>query len=87
MLPLHETLVEVHREYEKASRAAKDMVDLYIKVTTASEILNAQCITSQAENQQLSEQLRQIEEQLQKTKEELLRLASTSGSLGSDQGL
>ena len=29
MLPLHEALVEVHRKYEKASRATKDMVDLY----------------------------------------------------------
>ena len=50
MPPLHEALVEVHREYEKASRAAKDMADLYKKATIASEILNAQCTNKQAEN-------------------------------------
>ena len=73
MPPLHEALVEVHREYEKASRAAKDMADLYKKATAASEILNAQCINKQAENQQLSKRLRQTEEQLQKTNKELLQ--------------
>ena len=51
MPPLHEALVEVHREYEKASRAAKDMADLYKKATATSEILNAQCTNKQAKNQ------------------------------------
>ena len=50
MPPLHEALVEVHREYEKASRAAKDMADLYKKATASWEILNAQCTSKQAEN-------------------------------------
>ena len=50
MPPLHEALVEVHKEYAKASRAAKDMVDMYNKATTAAEILNAQCTASQAKN-------------------------------------
>ena len=43
MPPLHEALVEVHREYEKASRATKDMAELYKKVTMTAEVLNAQC--------------------------------------------
>ena len=64
MPPLHEALVEVHREYEKASRAAKDMADLYKKSSVASEVLNAQCTNMKAENQHLTEQLRQAEEQL-----------------------
>ena len=68
MLPLHEALVEVHREYEKA----KDMADLYKKETSVSEVLNAQCTNMQAENQQLTEQLQQAEEQLHKRREEML---------------
>ena len=28
MPPLHEALIELHREYEKRSRATKDMADL-----------------------------------------------------------
>ena len=51
MPPLHEALVEVHREYEKATRAAKDMVDLYEKAIAAVDVLNAQCTNMQAENQ------------------------------------
>ena len=39
--PLHEALVEVHREYEKASRAAKDMAELYKRATTPADVLNA----------------------------------------------
>ena len=31
MPPLHEALVEVHREYEKAGRSARDMAYIYIK--------------------------------------------------------
>ena len=54
MPPLHEALVEVHKEYAKASRAAKDMADIYKKATAAAEILNAQCTASQAENRRLS---------------------------------
>ena len=37
MPPLHEPLVEVHKEYAKASRAAKDMADMYKKATTAQK--------------------------------------------------
>ena len=64
MPPLHEALVDVHKEYEKASRAAKDMADLYKNALAAPEILNAQCTSMQAEKQQITEQLRQTEEQL-----------------------
>ena len=51
MPPLHEALVEVHREYEKASRAAKNMAEMYKKATTATEVLNAQCTQKEEENQ------------------------------------
>ena len=37
MPQLHEAMVEVHREYEKASRAAKVMADLYKKATATSK--------------------------------------------------
>ena len=86
MPPLHEALVEVHREYEKASRAAKDMADLYKKSSVVSEVLNAQCTNMKAENQQLTEQLLQVEEQLQKTRDELLQKES-SRPLEADQEL
>mgnify|MGYP000503496103 CR=1 FL=1 len=33
MPPLHEALVEVHTEYEKASQATKDMAELYKEAT------------------------------------------------------
>ena len=55
MPPLHEALVEVHKEYAKASQAAKDMAHLYKKAIAAADVLNAQCIASKAENQRLSE--------------------------------
>ena len=73
MTPLYEALGEVHNEYGKANRAAKDMVDMYKKATAATEILNKQCTTSLAENQRLSEKLREAEELLKKITEEVLR--------------
>ena len=84
MPPLHEALVEVHREYEKASRVAKDMVDLYKKATTTSNVLNAQCIQVQVENQQLKEHLQQAQDQLQELREQMLQQESVSRPLGSD---
>ena len=73
MTPLYEALGEVHNEYGKANRAAKDMVDMYKEATTATDMLNAQCTASQAKNQRLSEQVRQTEELLKKTREEMLQ--------------
>ena len=81
MPPLDEALVEVHREYEKASRVAKDMADLYKKATTASDVLNAQCTQVQAENQQLKEQLQQAQDQQQETREQMLRQESVTRPL------
>ena len=34
---LHEALIEVHREYERASKAAKEMAVLYKKARTQAE--------------------------------------------------
>ena len=48
MLPLDEALVEVHKEYERASRVARDIAYLYKKATTTSELLNEKCQTMQA---------------------------------------
>ena len=87
MPPLREALVEVHKEYAKANWEAKDMADLYKKATSASDILNAQCTTTQAKNQQLSEELQQTQEKLKKTMDELLQQASTRRPLESDQEL
>ena len=57
MPPLHEALVEVHREYEKASRVARDMAEMYKKATTAADVLNARYTRKQEENQRLKDQL------------------------------
>ena len=73
MPPLHEALVEVHKEYAKASRETKDMADLYKKATTATEMLNVECTASQAENQRLSEQVWQAKELLKKVTKEILQ--------------
>ena len=59
MSPLHEALVEVHKEYAKANWAATDMADLYKKAKAAKDMLNAQCTALQTENQHLLEQFRQ----------------------------
>ena len=66
MPPLHEALVEVHKEYAKASWATKDMAEMYKTATAAAELLNKQCTASQAENHRLSEQLRETEEIMKK---------------------
>ena len=73
MTPLYEALGEVHNEYGKANRAAKDMVDMYKEATTATDMLNAQCTASQAKNQRLPEQVWQTEELLKKRREEMLQ--------------
>ena len=72
LAPLHEALVEVHKEYECTSRVAKDMVELYKKATTASEVLNDKCTRTQAKKEELSYKFRQTEEKLRKVEEELL---------------
>ena len=48
------------------------MAYMYKKATAAAEILNKQCTASQAENQRLSEQLRETEELMKKMNEEVL---------------
>ena len=69
-MPLfHTTLVEVHREYERASRAAKDVVEVYKNATAAADRLQEQCAESQADNTELSEKLRQTEEKLKEAKD------------------
>ena len=72
MPPLHEALVEVHKEYAKVSRAAKDMAELYKKATAAADVLNAQCTQRQEENQKLKDQLQQTKVQLEEAKRQIL---------------
>ena len=64
--PLHEALVEVHQEYEKDSRAAKDMAELYKRAIVTADVLNAQCAQGQIENQQLKDQLQKAQAVLEK---------------------
>ena len=52
--PLHTTLLEVHREYHRANRAAKDMVEAYKRATVAEYQLQDKWTKSQAENDKLS---------------------------------
>ena len=46
MLPLHEAIIEVHREYERASRASRDMAESHKKATTTVDQLSEQCTKS-----------------------------------------
>ena len=87
MPPLHEALVEVHREYEKASRAARDMAEMYKKAMAAAKVLNAQYKRKQEENQRLKDQLYSDFVVLEKAKEQILQLESQSQPLGSDPEL
>ena len=72
MPPLHEALVEVHKEYECASRAARDMANLYKQATTTSNVLSEKYTRTQAEKEELLEKCRRIEEKLNKAEEELV---------------
>ena len=54
---LHEALVEVHKEYEKASRAARDMAEQFKKAAAAAEVLYTKYNNKQQENKRLKEQL------------------------------
>ena len=84
MPPLHEALVEVHREYEKANRATRDMAEMYKKATTATYVLNAQYKWKQEENQRLKDQLRRDLVVLEKAKEQIMQLESQNRSLDSN---
>ena len=74
MPQLHEGLLEVHKEYAKASQEAKDMANLYKKAIAVAEMLNVQCTT---ENQRLSEQVQLTKELLKKTRKEMLQHTET----------
>ena len=63
MPPLHESLVEVHKEYERASKAARDMAERYKNVSASAEELKAQYAREQEENKRMKEVILQIEAQ------------------------
>ena len=63
MPPLHEALVEVHREYERASKAARDMAERYNNASAAVDDLHAQCAREQDENKRMKEVILQQETQ------------------------
>ena len=71
MPPLHEALVEVHREYEKASKAASDMAERYKSVSASAEELKRQYCNVQKENEKMKESLVQWETQARSTVSEL----------------
>ena len=50
----------------------KTWAEMYKKATAATEILNKQCMASQAENHRLSEQIRGTEEIMKKINEEVV---------------
>ena len=52
---LYTSLVEVHREYERQNRAAKDMAEEYKNATATANRLQEQCAKRQADNTGLSE--------------------------------
>ena len=87
MPPLHEALIEVHRQYKKASRAAKDMAEIYKKATAAADVLNAKYNRKQEENQRLKEQLRRNLEALEKARDQILQVEEHSRLLVSDPQL
>ena len=55
MPPLHETLVEVRREYKRASKAAKDVAERYKNASALADELNAQYAREQEENKSMKE--------------------------------
>ena len=55
MPPLHEALVETHREYARASKAANDMAERYKNVSAAAEELRLQYVKEQEENKKKKE--------------------------------
>ena len=61
MPPLHEALVEVHREYERESKAASDMAERYKYVSAAVEELKLQFFREQEENRKMKEIILQWE--------------------------
>ena len=63
MPPLHEALVEIHREYERASKAANDMTERYKDVSAVAEELRLQYANVQEENKKMKEELLQWETQ------------------------
>ena len=63
MSPLHEALVEVHKEYEKASNVAKDMVERYKNASAAAGELNAQYAREREENKRMKELILHMEAQ------------------------
>ena len=71
MPPLHEALVEIHREYEKARKAANDMAERYKNISASAEVLKRQFCNVQTENEELKESLRQSETQTRSTASEL----------------
>ena len=71
MPPLHEALVEIHREYEKARKAANDMAERYKNISASAEVLKRQFCNVQTENEELKESLSQWEAQARITASEL----------------
>ena len=61
MPPLHEALVEVHKEYERASRVASDMAESYKKAMALADQLSEQCKKTQTEKKELSDGRQQKE--------------------------
>ena len=57
MTPLHEALIEVHREYDKASRATKDTAKSYKRATATLDRLQEQCSKAHVEKDELSKKL------------------------------
>ena len=67
MPPLHEALVEIHKEYEKARKTASDMADRYKSMTASAEVLKQQFCIIQTENKELKDSLKEWETQVRIT--------------------
>ena len=87
MPPLHVALVEVHREYERANKAARNMTELYRNAMTVLDVLNDKCNKTQAQKDELSEKLRKIEEKLKQAEDQLRTCQLPHRLAGSDQEL
>ena len=81
MSPLHEALVEVHKEYAKASRAAKDMADMYRKSEQLRETeeimkkINEEVVRRPNESvQEWQQKCQQAEEALKQAEEKTVLL-------------
>ena len=71
MPPLNTVLVEVHQEYARTNKVAKDMVEACRKTTVAANRLNDQYSSAKEDNTKLTNRLRQVGEKMKQVEDHI----------------